>query len=92
MATAGATFTNYTKAVQQTAARPAYYGFSVASLDVIQRELKDKARGIILAQIMPSLRSTTIPVVAEYLNLLRAVTPDTTPSAKVSANTLVQKE
>ena len=28
------------------------------SLDVINRELKEKARGIILAQIMPSLRRT----------------------------------
>ncbi|AFU47146.1 extracellular ligand-binding receptor [Acidovorax sp. KKS102] len=64
VATGGTTFTSYIKAVQATAARPAYYGFSVASMDVIQRELKDKARGIILAQIMPSLRNTTIPAVA----------------------------
>ncbi|MFN4119376.1 ABC transporter substrate-binding protein [Acidovorax sp.] len=81
VATAGATFTHYIKAVQATSARPAYYGFSVASLDVINRELKDKARGIILAQIMPSLRNTTIPVVAEYLSLLRAKSPNAQPSA-----------
>lgn len=81
VATAGTTFTHYIKAVQQTAARPAYYGFSVASLDVINRELKDKARGIILAQIMPSLRNTTIPVVAEYLSLLRTKSPTAQPSA-----------
>jgi branched-chain amino acid transport system substrate-binding protein len=81
VATAGATFTHYIKAVQLTAARPAYYGFSVASLDVINRELKEKSRGIILAQIMPSLRNTTIPVVAEYLSLLRAKSPAAQPSA-----------
>lgn len=81
VATAGATFTSYIKAVQATAARPVYYGFSVASMDVIQRDLKDKARGIILAQIMPSLRNTTIPVVAEYLSLLRAKSPGAQPSA-----------
>lgn len=81
VATAGATFTSYIKAVQATGARPAYYGFSVASMDVIQRDLKDKARGIILAQIMPSLRNTTIPVVAEYLSLLRAKSPGAQPSA-----------
>lgn len=81
VATAGATFTHYIKAVQATAARPTYYGFSVASLDVINRELKDKARGIILAQIKPSLRNTTIPVVAEYLSLLRAKSPAAQPSA-----------
>ncbi|MDH4418818.1 MAG: hypothetical protein QE485_16535 [Acidovorax sp.] len=72
VATAGTTFTSYIKAVQSTAALPTYYGFSVASMDVIHRELKDKARGIILAQIMPSLRNTTVPAVAEYLALLRA--------------------
>jgi hypothetical protein len=50
-------------------------------MDVIHRELKEKARGIILAQIMPSLRSTTVPVVAEYLALLRAKSPSAQPSA-----------
>ena len=80
VATGGTTFTSYIKAVQATAARPAYYGFSVASVDVIKRELGDKARGIILAQIMPSLRNVTIPVVAEYLNLLRAKSPGAQPS------------
>jgi ABC-type branched-subunit amino acid transport system substrate-binding protein len=81
LATAGAHFTNYIKAVQATAARPTYYGFSVASVDVIQRELKEKARGIILSQIMPSLRNTTVPVVAEYVALLRAKSPNAQPSA-----------
>jgi len=81
VATAGTTFTSYIKAVQATSARPAYYGFSVASTDVINRELRDKARGIILAQIMPSLRSTTVPVVAEYLSLLKAKSPGAQPSA-----------
>jgi branched-chain amino acid transport system substrate-binding protein len=79
--TAGLTFPNYVKAVNATATRPTFYGYSVASLDVINRELKDKARGVILAQIMPSLRSTTIPVVAEYLKVLKAKAPDATPSA-----------
>lgn len=81
VATAGTTFTSYVKAVQATAARPAYYGFSMASVDVIHRELRDKARGIILAQIMPSLRSATVPVVAEYLSLLKARSPAAQPSA-----------
>lgn len=79
--TAGLTFPKYVAAVNATAARPTYYGYSVASLDVINRELKDRARGIILAQIMPSLRNTTVPVVAEYLKLLKAKSPDAVPSA-----------
>jgi branched-chain amino acid transport system substrate-binding protein len=81
VATAGTTFTSYIKAVQQTAAKPGFYGFSVASLDVINRELKEQARGIVLTQIMPSLRNATIPAVAEYLKLLREKSPGATPSA-----------
>ena len=79
--TAGLTFTNYVQAVQATAARPVFYGFSVASLDGINRVLKDKARGIVLAQIMPSLRNNAVPVVTEYLKLHAARSPDTPPSA-----------
>lgn len=79
--TAGQTFPNFVKAVLATSARPVFYGFSVASLDVINRELKEKARGVVLAQIMPSLRNPTIPVVAEYLKLLKAKAPDAAPSA-----------
>jgi branched-chain amino acid transport system substrate-binding protein len=79
--TAGLTFPKYVAAVSATSARPTFYGYSVASLDVINRELKDKARGIILAQIMPSLRNTTLPVVAEYLKLLKARNPEAVPSA-----------
>lgn len=78
---AGQTFPKYVAAVNTTSARPTFYGYSVASLDVINRELKDKARGIILAQIMPSLRNTTLPVVAEYLKLLKAKSPEAVPSA-----------
>lgn len=79
--TAGLTFPRYVAAVQATSARPVFYGFSVASLDVINRELKDRARGIVLAQIMPSLRNTSIPVVVEYLQHLRDKDPAAAPSA-----------
>jgi ABC-type branched-subunit amino acid transport system substrate-binding protein len=81
LATAGTTFTSYVKAVQQTSLKPGFYGFSVASQDVINRELKENARGIILAQIMPSLRNSTVPVVAEYLKLLRERSSEAMPSA-----------
>jgi branched-chain amino acid transport system substrate-binding protein len=81
LATAGTTFTSYVKAVLQTRARPGFYGFSVASQDVINRELKEDARGIVLSQIMPSLRNTTVPAVAEYLKLLRERSSEAVPSA-----------
>jgi len=76
----GLTFPRYVAAVQSTAARPVFYGFSIASVDGINRELKDKARGIVLAQIMPSLRNTSIPVVVEYLQALKDKDPSATPS------------
>jgi branched-chain amino acid transport system substrate-binding protein len=81
LGTAGLTFTNIIKAVQATNTYPVFYGFSVASLDTINHELKEKARGVILAQIMPSLRNMTIPVVVEYLDLLKAKSPKAVPSA-----------
>jgi ABC-type branched-subunit amino acid transport system substrate-binding protein len=81
MGTGGTTFPLYVKAVLQTSAKPSFYGFSVASVDVINRELKDQARGIVLAQIMPSLRNSSVPVVAEYLKLLRERSSEATPSA-----------
>ncbi|HSH91820.1 MAG TPA: ABC transporter substrate-binding protein [Ramlibacter sp.] len=81
LGSAGTTFTSYIKAVQQTKSRPGFYGFSVASQDVINRELKEDARGIVLSQIMPSLRNSTIPAVAEYLKLLRERSSEATPSA-----------
>lgn len=81
LGTAGTTFTSYIKAVRQTEAKPGFYGFSVASLDVINKQLGADARGIVLAQIMPSLRNSTIPVVAEYQKLLRERSSEAVPSA-----------
>ncbi len=77
----GTTFPDYVAAVQATAARPTFYGFSVANPDTVVGGLKEKARGVILAQIMPSLRNTTIPVVGEYLQLLKAKDPAAQASA-----------
>ncbi|WP_374666699.1 ABC transporter substrate-binding protein [Ramlibacter sp.] len=81
LGTAGTTFPNFVRAVLQTGGKPSFYGFSVASLDVINKELKEQARGIVLAQIMPSLRNSSVPVVAEYLKLLREKAPEAVPSA-----------
>ncbi len=78
---AGGTMTNYIKATLQTSLRPTFYGFSVANVDSIRRDLKELARGIVLAQVMPPLRNTTIPVVAEYHRILREKNPSAVPSA-----------
>lgn len=81
MATGGMTFPSFVKALRATGARPTFYGFSVSSLDGITRELGASAQGIVLAQIMPSLKDSSIPVVGEYLKLLSAKSPGTKPSA-----------
>ncbi len=78
---AGGTMTNYIKATLQTSLRPTFYGFSVANVDSIRRDLKEQARGIVLAQVMPPLRNTTIPVVAEYHRAVREKNPSAAPSA-----------
>lgn len=75
LCTAGQTFTAFVKALQATAAHPVVYGFSVVSPDVLNRELGAAARGIVLAQIMPSLRNSSVAVVQEYLRLLKARDP-----------------
>jgi len=80
LGTAGQTFTSFVKALHATAARPVVYGFSVVSTDVQKRDLGAAARGIVLAQIMPSLRNNSVPVVQEYLRLLKARDPHTKPS------------
>ena len=78
---AGGTLSSFIKATLKTSVRPSFYGFSIANVDLIRRDLQDQARGIVLAQIMPPLRNTTIPVVAEYHRLLREKNPAAVPSA-----------
>jgi branched-chain amino acid transport system substrate-binding protein len=81
MCTGGSTFPNFVKAMRQTSIKPNFYGFSVGSVDVINKELGAGAQGIVLAQIMPSLKNTSIPVVLEYQKLLAEKSPGAKPSA-----------
>lgn len=78
---AGGTLSSFIKATLKTSVRPSFYGFSIANVDLIRRDLQEQSRGIVLAQIMPPLRNTTIPVVAEYHRLLREKDPSAVPSA-----------
>lgn len=72
MGTGGGTFSSLVKALQATSLRPTLYGFSVANVDTLSKDLGPQARGIVLAQIMPSVRNTTAPIVTEYLDLLHS--------------------
>lgn len=95
MGTAGTVFTQFVKATQATSLRPTFYGFSVANVDILNKELGAQARGIVLAQIMPSLRNTSIGIVSDYHKLLAAKDAKAQPSAAqfegfVHAKLLVQ--
>lgn len=80
MGTAGTTFPNFVKAMNQTSSRPSFYGFSIASVDLLKKELGDGARGIVLAQIMPSLRNTSVPVVKEFHEAMARKMPEAKPT------------
>ena len=82
MGTGGTTFTDLIKAVRaHTPLRPSYYGFSVAGLDVIRQQLGDAARGIVLAQVWPSMNQPSVAAVSDYLRLLKQKDPNAKPSA-----------
>lgn len=72
MGTAGGTFSSLVKAVYATSLRPNIYGFSLANVDTLNKDLGPQARSIVLAQIMPSIRNLSTPIVSEYLDLLAA--------------------
>lgn len=95
MGTAGGIFTNLVKAVNATSLRSTVYGFSVANVDTLNKELGPQARGIVLAQIMPSVRSATTGIVTEFLGLLGSKDARANPSSAqfegfVHAKLLVQ--
>lgn len=80
MCTAGSIFTGLVKALAATGAHPAVYGFSVVSADQTVRDLGPAARGIVLAQIMPSLANAANAAVNEYLSLAVAKGQEGRPS------------
>lgn len=80
LCTAGSTFTGFVKSLAATGVHPALYGFSVVSVDQTTRDLGTAARGIVLAQVMPSLSNRANPAVAEYLALAKAKGEEGAPS------------
>ncbi len=81
MCTAGSTFTGFVKALAAAVSGlPAIYGFSVVSVDQVTHDLGPAARGIVLAQIMPSLANRSNPAVNEFLTLAEATSQGAAPS------------
>ena len=84
MASSGSTFTGFVKALQATPTvdvKARVYGFSIVSPDSLTRDIGAAARGIVLAQIFPSLRNRREEVVNEYHQLLAKKDPAAKPSA-----------
>jgi branched-chain amino acid transport system substrate-binding protein len=80
LASAGKTFTDLINTVFETSARPAFYGFSIVNHTTVAKLLGPKARGIVLSQVMPSMRDTSVPIVAEFLRVLKQKDPTAVPT------------
>jgi branched-chain amino acid transport system substrate-binding protein len=84
LATGGTIAAGLTKALYATPTTnllPRLYGSSVSGADTVTRELGKTARGMIFAQIVPSLRDRREPIVAEYRELLAKKDPKAVPTA-----------
>lgn len=95
----GSVGTHFTKLLAECKAMNAgalqFYGLSVVDPRLVASELGAAARGLVLAQIMPSVRNTAIPVVREYLDALSKARPGAQPAvleldAYVSAKIFVE--
>lgn len=80
LGTAGTHATRFIQSMQRTTMHPTYYGHSIFIPDVIRRELGPAARGVVLAQSLPSTRNPAVPVVAEYTKLLAQRSPGAKPN------------
>ena len=93
---AGSNFGKFVAAYKGLGGRsPQIYGLSVVEPGTLGVEIADSARGIILTQIMPSVRNTALPVVREYLDALAKERPGAEPNvfeldAFVTAKILVE--
>jgi ABC-type branched-subunit amino acid transport system substrate-binding protein len=93
---AGANFGQFLAAYKHLGGTaPQMYGLSVVDPAGLESEVGDTARGVVLAQIMPSTRNTIIPVVREYREALAKARPGAEPAvleldAFVSAKILVE--
>jgi len=76
-------------------APPQVYGLSVVDPSPLGSEIAGAARGVVLTQIMPSARSTVVPIVREYREALAKARPGAEPTvleldAFVSAKILIE--
>lgn len=96
MGTAGSNFGKFVASYKHLGGRrPQIYGLSVVDPGSLGKEIADAAHGVILSQIMPSVRNTALPVVREYLDALAKERPGAEPTvleldAFVNAKILVE--
>lgn len=81
VAAAGVNFTRFHSAYrEQKLGSPQYYGLATVDPSFLATELGAAGRGIILTQLMPSVRNTTLRVVREYREALAKMRPGAEPS------------
>ena len=81
MGTVGVNFARFISAYKaQDQRTPQFYGLSLVDPGLIASELGESGRGIVLSQIIPSVRNINRPVVREYCELLAKARPGTEPA------------
>jgi branched-chain amino acid transport system substrate-binding protein len=75
---AGPSVEQFIRAYHDAGGNAQYYCLSVSNVDRLYRALGPLSQGIVIAQVMPALDTSNLPVVAEYRRL--ALARDTAPS------------
>ena len=78
---AGSHFGKFVTAYKSLGGRwPQIYGLSVVDPGTLGAQISESARGIILTQVIPSVRNTALPIVREYLAALAKEMPGAEPN------------
>lgn len=67
---AGPSVEHFIQACHATGARTQFYCLSVCNVERLYKALDRLSQGVVVTQVMPSVRSSTLPVVREYRRLV----------------------
>ncbi len=75
---AGPSVENFIAATHRLGLRTTYYCLSVSNVERLHKALGPLSEGVVVTQVMPSVRTSTMPVVRDYRRA--SAGPDSTPS------------